>query len=174
MNKNIIIVFLVLIVGILGYLQLKPERRTVVLPSSTNQTTTNENNILSTVSGAINRGYISSQTWPPAIHNSPAPYTPFICEPDSKSPQATKTEKIINGRKYCITSFVDGGAGHWGGEYTYVTENYSATRNTKFNLSWSNCGGYGGPGDTKYDQCKKDQSDVFDNLDAAVDALLRR
>ena len=81
-------------------------------------------------------------------------------------------KSIINGKTYCITSFIEAAAGSLHGEYTYIAASGAGTKKTNFTLRWPNCGVYGGPGDTEYDQCQTEQTTFFGNLDAIVDSLM--
>jgi hypothetical protein len=118
--------------------------------------------------------YLGSQNWPPVITNSTTPYSCKISSGSGPTdlPPPVK-EKIINGKKYCIFSFVDAGAGQRYGEYTYTTANGSGTKIASFNLQWSSCAGYGGPGGVEYDKCMSTVSTFFNNLDIMVDSLMQ-
>ncbi len=135
------------------------------LDYSDNKFTINATQHVSTV---ISSPYITGTHWPPTIQKSSAAYS---CSP-SVSEITTVAQKVINGRTYCIRSSIDGGAGHFGGDYTYTTASGTGTETATFQLQWTSCGGYGGPGDQQYDQCKADQTRVFNSLDAMVDSLM--
>ncbi|OGI61813.1 hypothetical protein A2645_01015 [Candidatus Nomurabacteria bacterium RIFCSPHIGHO2_01_FULL_39_9] len=119
------------------------------------------------VSTTLPTPYISAQeNWPPVIQNSSTAYS---CTATSSETSET-AEKIINGRTYCITDFTDCGAGSCYSDRTYVTADSSGTKTTNFTLRYQNCGGYGGPGDTEFDQCSSARSNF--NLDEIIDSLM--
>lgn len=121
------------------------------------------------ISTTISSKYIAgTKNWPPTIQISSLAYS---CT-KSSGENLTVVQKIINGKMYCIKSFVDGGAGHFGGEYTYTIASSSGTKLANFELQWGSCGVYGGPTDPVYKQCKAEQDNVFNNLDAMVDSLM--
>ncbi len=101
--------------------------------------------------------------WPPVIQTSAVAYS---CVP-SNGENSTAVQKIINS-----TTFVDGGAGSMGGDYTYTKANGTGTKTATFKLHWVSCGGYGGPGDPTYDQCKSNQNTFFAGLDTLIASLM--
>jgi len=123
------------------------------------------------VSTTISSPYITGTKWLPTIQTSSTAYS-CISSSSESSEVSTVVQKVINGKTYCVSTTIDGGAGHFGGDYIYTRANGSGTKTAIFQLQWNNCGGYGGPGDTQYDQCKIDQANVFSNLDAMVDSLM--
>ncbi len=124
------------------------------------------------VSTTISSQYIAGSHWPPTITTSASAYS---CVP-STNEITVVTQKVINGRTYCVSSTVDGGAGHYGGDYVYTRANGAGTKTATFQLQWGSCGVYGGPYgnpiDPQYTQCKQDQDNVFNNLDVMVDSLM--
>ncbi len=123
----------------------------------------------SPVSTTISSKYITgTKNWPPSIQTSSVAYS---C-PTSASENFVAVQKVINGRTYCVSSMINGGAGHWGGEYTYTIASGAGTKTANFELRWGSCGVYGGPSDPVYKQCKSEQDTVFNNLDAMVDSLM--
>lgn len=122
----------------------------------------------SNISTTISSQYIVGTHWPPTIQISATPYS---CSA-STGEVTTVVQKIINGKTYCVNSTVDGGAGHFGGDYIYTRANGSGTKTATFQLQWPSCGGYGGPNDPIYVQCKTEQNNVFNRLDAMVDSLM--
>lgn len=120
------------------------------------------------VSTTISSQYITGTSWPPTIQTSSTAYS---CPPASGEIN-TVVQKVINNKTYCINSTVDGGAGHWGGDYIYTKANGSGTKTATFQLQWGSCGVWRGDGTTKYSDCQAEQANVFNNLDAMVDSLI--
>ena len=114
--------------------------------------------------------------WPPIVQHNDTTYSCSTISRDvfGTPTTLTGTQKNINGRKFCIYSFSDGGAGHFAGVYTYITAelNGSGTERVDFRVDWGSCGVYGTTGDPQYDQCKNDQSTFFNNLDAYIASLM--
>ena len=193
MSKNVLIGFLVVVIVALGgyVIVTNGSKQTPIMqdqsmntPQAQPMNTTPQNIPVSpqagnqpapssgapSISTTISSPYITGSKWPPVISQSSTAYS---CTPTT-APGAYPaiTQKVINGKTYCISSAVDGGAGHFGGDYIYTTASGSGTKTATFQIQWNNCGGYGGPGDAQYDQCKIDQSNVFNNLDLMVDSLM--
>lgn len=135
-------------------------------------TLSREEEVTQNVSTALPE-YVSTMTvgagWPPVIQTSQQTYS---CIQNISKEGPTTIEKIINGKKYCVSSFIDGGAGGRGGEYTYTRIDGAGTKTANFSLRWVSCGGYGAPGDTQYDQCQLNQDIFFGNLDSLIDSLM--
>lgn len=127
-----------------------------------------------TISTALPAKYLDSQNWPPVVKTSSFAYSCKLSSGSGDVPTVTE-EKTINGKKYCITSLIDAGAGSRFGEYTYMTPSTtgSGTKTVSFNLRWSSCGGYGGPGDTEYDACMNTVSTFLNKLDIMVDSIMQ-
>jgi len=125
------------------------------------------------ISTTLPAKYIGAKNWPPVVQRSTIQYS---CIPNSGSGDVPKTviQKKINNKTYCITSMIDAGAGQRFGEYTYTTINGNGTKTVSFELGWSSCGGYGGPGDIEYDQCQITVSGFLNNLDAVIDSLMSK
>ena len=165
MSKNVLIGFLVVVIVALGGY--------VIVTNGSKQTPIMQDQSMNTPQAQpmnTTPQNITGSKWPPVISQSSTAYS---CTPTT-APGAYPaiTQKVINGKTYCISSAVDGGAGHFGGDYIYTTASGSGTKTATFQIQWNNCGGYGGPGDAQYDQCKIDQSNVFNNLDLMVDSLM--
>lgn len=122
-----------------------------------------------TISTALPAKYLDSQNWPPIIKTSSSKYT---CAPGSKIDDAPSVveERVINNKKYCITSFIDAGAGNRFGTYSYMTTNGTGSKTASFSLKWSSCGAYDKP---EADQCQTTVSTFLNNLDAMVDSLMQ-
>ncbi|MCX6756532.1 MAG: hypothetical protein NTW35_00015 [Candidatus Nomurabacteria bacterium] len=190
-KNTIVIILLIIIILILGYVAfLKPQnankndvsdtqipvtnipvQNPVVTNSPQNNLPVNTNNPVS-LSTTLPQ-YIGGQSgWPPVIENSVASYSCAQVTHSGYGPNGSNIEKIINGKKYCITSSVDAAAGHRYGTYVYTTANGSGTKMTSFILGWPSCGGYGGPGDPQYNQCQTNQDTFFASLDALIASLM--
>lgn len=115
--------------------------------------------------------YISGQSgWPPVIQNSTNTYSCMITSSAGQDgPAPTTTEKVINGKTYCIKVMMEAAAGSRYGTYTYTTANGSGTKTTNFTLRWPNCDNYDDPENT---QCKTNQNTFFGNLDTLIANLL--
>jgi len=118
--------------------------------------------------------YLDSQNWPPVVKTSGFAYSCKLSSGSGDVPTVV-VEKTINGKKYCITSLIDAGAGSRFGEYTYTTPSTSGsgTKTASFNLRWSSCGGYGAPGEVQYDECMSIVSTFLNRLDEMVDSLMK-
>jgi hypothetical protein len=125
------------------------------------------------ISTALPAKYLSSQNWPPVVKISNFAYSCKLSSGTGDVPTVIQ-EKTINGKKYCITSLIDAGAGSRFGEYAYTTPNISGsgTKTISFNLRWSSCGGYGAPGEAQYDECMITVSTFLNRLDEVVDSLM--
>jgi len=122
------------------------------------------------ISTTLPTKYLDSQNWPPVIKTSGFAYSCKISSGSGDVPTVVE-EKIINGKKYCVTSLMDAGAGSRFGEYTYTTPSTSGsgTKTTSFNLRWSSCGAYDKP---ESDQCQTTVSTFLNKLDVMVDSIM--
>ncbi len=180
MNKNnrVVIVLLIIIIVLLAFLILKPKEDIKVATDTSYEEVNTTSNINSynpqnvSVSTALPSGnYIGGQAnWPPVIKHSSEKYGCDIQHDD----MIVTVERSINNRKYCITSTSEGSAGaiHYSYIYTTPSSNGSGVETTNFTLRYISCGGYGGPGDAQYNECKTAQSSL--NIDAIVDSLIKR
>ncbi|MCX6752819.1 MAG: hypothetical protein NTW62_00525 [Candidatus Nomurabacteria bacterium] len=183
-NKNtIVIILLVIIILILGYVAfLKPQNANQnygndnQVPVTNNVTNTPvQNPIITnpppTISTALPMYVTNQQGWPPVIQTSSVVYS---CAPSTGTGDVPTvvTQKIINGKNYCITNFTEGAAGSVYSESTYTVANNTGTKTTHFILHWPNCGVYGGPGDPTYTQCNTNQTNFFSGLDSLVASLM--
>ena len=109
--------------------------------------------------------------WPPVIRTSPNAYSCMQSAGTGDVPTIT-TQKIINGKNYCITSFVDGAMSHVGGDYTYTRVNGTGTKIATFKLYWPSCGVYGSQTDPIVIQCNSNQAIFFSNLDTLIASLM--
>ena len=146
----------------------------VVTPTGQTQTNQNPNGpdyqpSTHTTPSTILPQYVSGKKWPPVIQNVATAYS---CT-TSHTEMGDTAQKVIDGKTYCITTFIDAAAGRRDGEYTYVTANASGTKVANFHLEWVSCGGYGGPGDANYDQCQSEQNTFFGTLDVLIDSLMQ-
>lgn len=177
--KNAFIFFLIIIIVVLAYMQFKPKENTLPDTTPVGQTTTNDNpngvdyqppTTNTPISTTLSPKYMGSQNWPPVVQSSTVAYS---CTPDAGVGEVPTevTEKIINGRTYCITNVTEAAMGQRFGDYIYTTADGSGTKTASFNLQWSSCGGYGGPGDAQYDECQSVVTNFFNNLDNTVDSF---
>ncbi len=115
-----------------------------------------------------------SEPWPPIVKFE---NTKYSCSTLTRDVFDTPTElkgmeRNINGRNFCIFKFSDGGAGHYAGVWTYITESANGTNRVDFRADWPNCGGYGAAGEPQYDKCNVDKSFFFENLDSYIASLM--
>jgi hypothetical protein len=125
--------------------------------------------VISSVSTILPQYIGGQEGWPPVIKTSLNVYSCNVGVGVKDKDQKT-IQTIINGKNYCVYSFGDAGMGHVYRTYTYTTAFGSGTKTTTFTLNYSTCGGYGGPGDAQYDQCKKNTTSF--NLDAIIGGLM--
>lgn len=167
MNKNVLIVILLIIIGVLGFFFYKR-----VTPKNP-PTIANDGIEQSLISLSL-PPYITSKQWPPVIHHSPDPYTPFTCAPDSITAPTTISEVTFNNSKYCVTKLVSTANNENHGEYKYIAANGGGTNIVSFTLDWENCEKYGSVNDTQYGQCKSTITNFFSNLNSTIDYIMWR
>ena len=126
-----------------------------------------------TISTALPTPYISAQNnWPPVIQNSSIAYTCTLGVVGMGGRTVT-TQKIINGRTYCITYTDEGAAGTIYKTYRYTTSLGSGTKTTNdFTLSSPSGNGCDGHGTPEENQCYSAISNFYSNLDAIIDSLM--
>ncbi|MES2023762.1 MAG: hypothetical protein V4439_03700 [Patescibacteria group bacterium] len=164
-TRTVIITLLVVIILIIGYVAFLKPQNIPAINTIVNNPVQNNSPVSTTLPqymGTYENG------WPPVVKDSSVAYS---CLP-SNGENSTAVQKIINGKTYCVSSFLDGAAGHVGGDYTYTKANGAGIKIATFKLYWVNCDGYGGPGNTQYDNCKTNQKTFFDNLDNLIDSLM--
>lgn len=112
----------------------------------------------------------SSLCWPPKITTSSQAYS---CNnvgvaPNTEGNDVT-TQKVIDGRTYCIHSQSSGYTGGRGYEYTYTTSNGAGTKIATFGINYVSCASYDDPA---MSECKTSQNAFKANLDALIDSLM--
>jgi hypothetical protein len=183
MNKNnIIIALLVIIAILLSVLVFKPKDRTEVVSQTEESTTTSASTpikstvpykYLSSIQTKLPEGVgtFSDNTWPPVIAHSSTPYT---CAPGAGNRDADEktTQTVINGRTYCIHEISDGYAGGRGYTYTYTTTSLNArgTETTTFKLKYPSCSNYDEP---QAAGCKTNQANFNQDLSFYIDSLMK-
>lgn len=86
--------------------------------------------------------YISTQTWPPTLSMADTQYS---CNPTGEEETRqgrTITQKVTNGRIYCITSENEAAAGTTYTKYTYATPKNGKMLSIEFTLSYPQCSNY--------------------------------
>lgn len=144
------------------------DQTSMLVDNIKNEVIPNDQQVKNTILLNFSSKYIKLSPWPPKVERL---NTLYVCNP-VKSDTIMVSEKNINGKSYCFTSSIDGGAGHFGGNYIYTTRYGNGIKSINFSLNYTSCGGYGGPGDPEYDVCKKDQSKFFDNIDFYISSLM--
>jgi hypothetical protein len=112
----------------------------------------------------------SSLCWPPKITTSSQAYS---CNNAGVAPNTegndVTTQKVIDGRTYCIHSQSSGYTGGRGYEYTYTTSNGAGTKIATFGINYVSCASYDDPA---MSECKTSQNAFKANLDALIDSLM--
>lgn len=123
-----------------------------------------------TISIALPTKYLSSQNWPPVVTTSSQSYScnNIGVAPNTEGNNIT-AQRIINGKKYCITSVSDHAMSHTYTDYTYTTINGNGTKTTSFSLGVVSCGVYD---KVEADQCQVSVSTFLNKLDVMVDSLM--
>lgn len=107
--------------------------------------------------------YITPVDWPPKINTTNASYS---CAPAGQpEARAGKTEeKVIGGRKYCVTQVMEGAAGSIYHQFAYATQvGQGKTAILTFSIRQVQCANYPSP---KNEECQKEQAS-FD-VDKAI------
>ncbi len=174
LNTVLLVVLIVLMVIAIRIMLQNKEKYLPILTSeqvqSTVKTKLNTGANVSTTLPKYMGTMASGAGWPPVIKVSTNTYS---CNPGVSNEVSTVVEKTINGKKYCVSSFIDAAAGSRGGEYTYTRKETAGTKVASFSLRWPNCGVYGGPGDSQYEQCNNSQAAFFGGLDSLIDNLMK-
>ncbi len=146
---------------------------TQIVDNSNNQNQQGGNNQIS--STTLPSPYVTAQEgWPPVINNSSVAYSCRVTlDPvDNDHGSEWIIERMINGRKYCVSTSVEYAAGNTYFTFIYTTPNGAGTKTTSFVLRYSNCemfknnSGDGGP---EYSQCQSTQANF--SIDKIVDNL---
>jgi hypothetical protein len=110
--------------------------------------------------------YIDTQTWPPTMKTATAQYSCDVTGEEETRNGKTVTQKVVNGRIYCITSENEGAAGTTYTTYTYATPKNGKMLSIDFVLKYPQCANYD---EDRSAACTKERQD-FD-LDAIVDEI---
>jgi hypothetical protein len=120
------------------------------------------NNISFRYPETLGTKYIYTQVWPPSVE---AANVPFFCKETNIEGNIT-SERIINGRTYCVTEISDGAAGHIYIQYTYAFSKNNNVISLSFTLVFVQCGNYDEPGKQ---ECEEERR-KFD-IDGIVDRM---
>lgn len=125
-----------------------------------------------TFSTALPTPYVNAQSgWPPVIQSSPVAYSCTTGRVGMGAPTNT-TEKIINGRTYCVAVTDEGAAGTIYYTYTYTTASGTGTKTTHFTLAYPDSDGCNGHGTPEENKCQTAQLDFKAKLDLIIDSLM--
>jgi len=123
------------------------------------------------ISTTLPANYISSNNWPPVITTSSQSYS---CNNVGVVPNTEGnniiSEKVINGKKYCITSNSDRAMSHTYTDYKYTTVKGNGTKIASFNLGLVSCGVYD---KSEAEKCQATVSIFLNNLDLMIDSLMQ-
>jgi hypothetical protein len=169
LNTVLLLVLIILMVIALRFMLKNKEVYIPILSQQQTQQINQQqnNNISNTLPkyiGTMNTG----AGWPPVVVFSLDKYS---CTPNI-SEVSTTIEKIINGKKYCVTSSVDAAMSHRGGEYSYTTASGSGVKTANFSLYWPVCSVYGESDSGEYNECQTNQNVFFSNLDVLIDSAM--
>ncbi len=187
-DKKIIIglffIILVLVIGGLAFYAGKNSREESKLPVRENNlpqenqlvnTPVQNNTVVNTnvQPSTILPQYIGGQNWPPVIKTSTVAYS-CVSGVVGMGGRTVTTEKIINGKTYCVAYTEEGAMGKIYKTYTYTTALGSGTKATMpFTLSYQECGVYRDnsvSGGAIYNQCNTNELNF--NIDAVMTGLM--
>lgn len=111
--------------------------------------------------------YISVTDWPPKVQVLDST---FSCNPAGNEIERAgqTTEKIINGRSYCITKESEGAAGSIYTQYAYLTKVGNQLVSLTFSLRFVQCANYDDP---KKTSCENERN-IFDP-DLTIDQIIQ-
>ena len=130
MNKNFLIILIVIFLAVVVFLYIDEKRETV------------EPSLTFGEVEELNTKYISQVVWPPEITLSEG--LELVCnETPMESSVAKRVYKeTFNGQEYCITVSSEGAAGSIYTEYSYSTIKFNKLITLDFILRFVNCSNY--------------------------------
>lgn len=100
--------------------------------------------------------YINTAEWPPQIKVLNGPY---VC--------TTKAERVIDGKKFCVTEEAEGAAGSTYTTYTYISQFGNKALSTTFTLRAVQCANYDEP---KASECTMERASF--SVDSLVSKII--
>lgn len=112
--------------------------------------------------------YVSTQEWPPTVEIKPGNFSCAETLPEASGIMEITSQRVIDGRIYCVNVKNEGAAGSVYSSYIYTTPVRGRLVSASFVLRYVNCANY----DEEQNQACARERETFD-LDATVDRIVQ-
>ncbi|MDD3032904.1 MAG: hypothetical protein PHX52_02585 [Candidatus Pacebacteria bacterium] len=158
MNKNFLIILIVVFLAVFVFFYINENKKT------------DEPTLVFEEIKGLDTKYISGATWPPEITISEA--SELVCNETASESSVSKRvyKQVVNNQEYCITASSEGAAGSVYTEYSYSTIKFSKLITLDFTLRFVNCYNYDGE-DQAACIAERESFDVTNNIDEIISSL---